>query len=175
MRLTLLLFLLLVTPIATASGQCAPEVQKRLVARRLSVAQAALEAQLARDPGDDRALHCLARIALERDDPGRAVELFEKAVAKRPKSAEHHARLGLALRLQGARAGMLRAPSLFARMKTELETALALDSSQADAHYTLLLFYAQVPEVMGGGIGKARALAANPDHVEAGKAIAGGR
>jgi hypothetical protein len=63
MRLTLLPLLLLVPPIATASGQCAPEVQKRLVARQLSVAQAELEAQLARDPGDDRAPHCLALAA----------------------------------------------------------------------------------------------------------------
>src|SRR5215212_11844057 len=83
MRLTLLSLLLLVPPIATTSGQCTPEVQRRLVARQLNVAQAALEAQLARDPGDDRALHCLARVALERDDPGRAVELLEQAVAKR--------------------------------------------------------------------------------------------
>src|SRR5215208_3155642 len=157
MRFTLLAVLLLVSPLATTSGQCAPEVQKRLVARQRRVAQAALEAQLARDPGDDRALQCLARVVLERDDRGRAVELLEMAVAKRPKSAEHHARLGLALRLQGARAGMLRAPSIFTQMQTEL----ALDSTQADAHYTLLLFDAQVPEAMGGGIAKARAHAAS--------------
>ena len=56
MRLTLLPLLLLVPPIATASGQCAPEVQQRLVAHQLNVTQAALEAQL-------------ARVALERDDP----------------------------------------------------------------------------------------------------------
>jgi Tfp pilus assembly protein PilF len=56
---------------------------------------------------------------------------------------------------------MLRAPSIVARMKTELETALALDSTQADAHYTLLLYYAQMPEAFGGSIAKARAHAAS--------------
>jgi len=154
MRLTLRLLILLVLSVTTSSGQCAPEFQKLLVVRQLSVAQATLETQLARDPRDDGALHCLARVALERDDADRAVDLLEKAAAKRPRSAEHHVWLGLALRLQAARVGTLRAPSIISRMKTELETALALDSTQADAHYALLQFNAQVPESFGGGIGK---------------------
>lgn len=139
------------------SAQCAPDVQKRLDARQLTVATAMLEARVARDSSDDRAWHCLGRVALAEDDPARAIEHFDHAVARRPDNAEHHVALGLALRLEASRQGMMRAPSLMRRAIQELETGVRLDSAQADAHYVLLQFYAKVPEAFGGSIEKATA------------------
>ena len=49
---------------------------------------------------------------------------------------------------------------MMGRMKTELEQALAIDSTLLDAHYVLLQFLAGAPMMMGGSLDKAREHAA---------------
>jgi tetratricopeptide (TPR) repeat protein len=144
----------------TLGAQCAPAVQRMLGDRQFDKARTAIDAQLKRTPNDDAALNCMGRLALDQDSSGVAVERLEKAIALNSKSAQHHLWLGVALRAEGAKAGMLGASAFIGRMKTELEQALALDPALVDARNALLQFYSGAPAMMGGDMGKAREQAA---------------
>lgn len=141
-------------------AQCVPAVQRLITDRKYEAARTQLQAQITRAPKDDAAMHCMGRLLLEQDESGNAVDWLEKAVALNGRSAQHHLWLGLALRAEGQKAGMLRAPALIGRMKTELEQALALDPALVDARYALLQLYAGAPAMMGGSMPKAREQAA---------------
>jgi tetratricopeptide (TPR) repeat protein len=145
---------------ATVRAQCVPAVQRLITDRKYEAARTQLQAQITRAPNDDAAMHCMGRLLLEQNESGDAVDWLEKAVAINKKSAQHHLWLGLAVRAEGQTAGMLRAPALVGRMKTELEQALALDPTLVDARYALLQFYAGAPAMMGGSMAKAREHAA---------------
>jgi tetratricopeptide (TPR) repeat protein len=140
----------------TLRAQCAPAVQRLIVERKFDQAQTELEAQLKRVPGDAAAMNCMGRLLLEQDESSHAVEWLEKAVAANGKSAQHHLWLGIALRTEGGKAAMLRAPGFVSRMKAELEQALALDPTLVDARFALLQFYVGAPAIMGGSMPKAR-------------------
>jgi tetratricopeptide (TPR) repeat protein len=144
----------------TLRAQCVPAVQRLVTGREYDKARTELEAQLKRAPNNDAAMECMGRLLLEQGESGDAVEWLEKAVNLNGKSAQHHLWLGLALRAEGGKAGMLRAAGFVGRMKTELEQALVLDPKLVEARYALLQFYAQAPAMMGGSIPKAREQAA---------------
>ena len=155
--------LLLATASLTAPAlraQCVPAVQRLITERKYEAVRAQLQEQITNAPDNDAAMHCLGRLLLEQDESGGAVEWFEKAEAINGTSAQHHLWLGMALRAEGGRAGMLRAPGIARHMKAELEQALALHPTLVDARYALLQYYVQAPSMMGGSIPKAREQAA---------------
>lgn len=141
-------------------AQCTSSYQRLISDRKFDAVRAQLDAQIKRAPRDDVAMHCMGRLLLEQNESGDAVDWLDKAVQINGKSAQHHLWLGIALRTEGQKAGMLRAPALIGRMKTELEQALALDPTLVDARYGLLQFYAGAPAMMGGSMTKAREQAA---------------
>ncbi|MDB4875316.1 MAG: repeat protein [Gemmatimonadetes bacterium] len=146
-------------------AQCVPAMQRLITDREYDKARTALQAQIARTPSDDAAMHCMGRVLLAQDLSGDAVEWLDKATALNGKSAQHHLWLALALRAEGQRKGMLGGPALIGRMRTELETALTLDPALVDARYALLQFYAGAPAMMGGSMVKAREQAAEMSKV----------
>jgi tetratricopeptide (TPR) repeat protein len=155
---TVLIMLAVGTSLAspTLRAQCVPAVQRLITTRKYDEARTELQAQLKRAPGDDAAMECVGRLLLDQGESGDAVDWLEKAVAINAKNAQHHLSLGLALRAEGGKASMLRAPGLMTRMKTELEQAVALDPALVDARFALLQILVQAPAMMGGSIVKAR-------------------
>jgi tetratricopeptide (TPR) repeat protein len=149
----------LLAPIAL-HAQCNAAVQRLVANRQYNDARVQLEAQIKRAPNDDAAMHCMGRLLLEQDESGDAIDWLEKAVKINGRKAQHHLWLGLALRTEGGKAGMLRAPGFMGRMKTELEQALTLDPKLVEARYALLQLYAQAPAMMGGSMPNAREQAA---------------
>ncbi|MEO8622317.1 MAG: tetratricopeptide repeat protein [bacterium] len=143
---------------ATASlhAQCSPAVQRMVGERNFTAARAQADAQLSRAPMDDAAMHCIGRILLEKDSSAGSVEWMEKATAINEHSAQHHLGLGLALRAEGQKAGMLRAASFVRRVKTELDRSVALDPTLVEARYALVQFHLQAPGMMGGSVAAAR-------------------
>lgn len=143
-----------------SAGQCNADIRRLTAAHRWPEARRMAEALAKKTPADAAAMHCMGRLELDQDDPEAAIDWFEKAVAADPKSAIHHAWLGLALRAEAQQASMLRMSGLMTRMKTEMEQALVLDSSLVEARFVLLQYHVQVPASFGGSMAKAREHAA---------------
>jgi tetratricopeptide (TPR) repeat protein len=96
------------------------------------------------------------RAALDRDEPGRAIELLEKAVDQNPASAEAHGCLGVAYGSAALTSNIVRRMSLAQKARCELEKAVQLDPAQVDARIGLLEYYTLAPRLLGGDIEKAR-------------------
>jgi len=95
------------------------------------------------------------RAALVRGDADAAVELYEKAVAQTPNSAEAHYGLGGAYGTKAQRSGMFSAAMLAGKTKAEFEKAVSLNPNYLEARFGLVEFYAIAPGFMGGSFDKA--------------------
>ena len=100
------------------------------------------------------------RDALIRGEAEKAADLFSKAVAAQPNDATAHYLLGIAYRDQAMQASMFERVSLAQKFKPELERAIELDPNHIDARFALLTYYLLAPGIMGGGMDKAEAEAA---------------
>jgi len=95
------------------------------------------------------------RAAMARGDADAAIELYEKAVAQTPNSAEAHFGLGGAYGTKAQRSGMFAAARLAGKTKEEFEKAVALNPNYVDARFALVEFYTIAPGFMGGSYDKA--------------------
>ncbi|MBI2214216.1 MAG: tetratricopeptide repeat protein [Acidobacteria bacterium] len=111
-------------------------------------------------PKDPAAPFWLGRVAMALDDRIAAATQFEKAVALNPRNSEYRLWLGRAYGAQALRANVLKQASLARKVKGEFEMAVKLDPANLDARSALVDFYSMAPGIMGGGIDKAKAEAA---------------
>ena len=120
--------------------------------RRLAaiVCIAALSLSAGAQTNDAQALDQRGRDALMRGEPGRAAELFEKAVALKPDNAGYHYRLGNAYGQGAAAAGMFGKMSLAKKAKAEWERAVQLDPNLIPARFALLELHVLAPGMFGG-------------------------
>jgi len=139
-----------------ADSQCVGELRQRITERRYDEARAAAQAQLNASSSNDAAIDCMGRVLLAQGKSGDAVDWFEKAVKLNRNNAQHHEGLGMALLVEGSKASVFRRPFIIRRVKTEFETAVALDPTVVDARRGLVMFYSMAPGAMGGSIEKAR-------------------
>ena len=113
-------------------------------------------------------LICRVRYTLEQWDA--AARACEQAVRLDPNSSIYHMWLGRALGEKASRASFLSAYSLGKRVRIEFERAVQLDPRNAGALSDLGQFYKDAPGIVGGGLDKAEAIAAQLEKVNAAKA-----
>jgi len=92
------------------------------------------------------------------------------AVHLDPQSSDYHMWLGRALGEKAGHASFLTAFSLAKQARAEFETAVQLNPHNAPALADLGDFYTQAPSVVGGGIDKARQIAASLQKVDGARA-----
>lgn len=102
----------------------------------------------------------LGRIALYDNDDDEGIHRFERAVELEDGNALYHHWLGTAIGGVALRANKFKQPFLARRIRKEWERAVELDPEYVDARISLAGFYAVAPGIMGGGLDKARAQAA---------------
>jgi tetratricopeptide (TPR) repeat protein len=118
----------------------------------------AREVLLLHGQGDASAAFYLGRIEMENGDGAQAVEWFERAVTKNPKSAVYYDWLGRAYGTQAQNVSLFKAPFVARKAKDALETALALDPDNLDVRDDLVRYYAGAPGFVGGSKEKAGAM-----------------
>jgi tetratricopeptide (TPR) repeat protein len=137
----------------------APELAqaKALIdARKYVEARALLQPMGAQDA---TAAFYLGQLSLEENDPSQAAGWFEKAVKMNPRSSVYYDWLGRAYGSQAQRASKFKLPFFANKTKSAWDKALALDPGNLDAREDMILYYLQAPGFLGGGRGKARAMA----------------
>ena len=157
MRLCVLLLALPFALKAQAAPAVASHTPEQLITeRRLDEAKTIIDAMLASDKNDPKAMYYRGRLEYALGNSGRAVDWFEKAVKRNDTSAVYHLWLGNALGDEAQKASKLRQPFLARRVKGEFERAVALDPKSIDAREGLVGFYSVAPGFMGGSMDKAR-------------------
>lgn len=145
-------------PLASAAATLA-DAETWLVAKdpRAAPAIAALAREQPRSP-EVRVLQ--VRLLLQQGQPEQAVDAAEEAVELGPESAQAHYWLGNAYGMRIGQLGSVRQAMMAPRLRDAFERALALDPDIHEARVSLVEYYLQAPAIMGGGLDKARAQAA---------------
>jgi tetratricopeptide (TPR) repeat protein len=113
-------------------------------------------------------LLCRVRYTLEQFDA--AATACEQAVRLDGQNSDYHLWLGRAQGEKAAHASFLTAFSLAKQTRAEFEEAVRLNPGNVEALISLGDFYRQAPGVVGGGVDKAQAIAANLDKVDPARA-----
>jgi tetratricopeptide (TPR) repeat protein len=127
---------------------------------RVDEATASLREILAAQPGDAQAHQLLCRIDYAQEMADHAIHECELAVSSAPASSDNQMWLGRAYGLKASHANPFSALGLAIKVRTAFERAVQLDPENIRAMSDLGEFYVAAPSIIGGGLDKARALAA---------------
>jgi tetratricopeptide (TPR) repeat protein len=164
---------LMLAAVAFASAQDGGQLAQANAALQAGEADKALALlnQLAQPGGRAEAynLKCRVEYALEQWD--RAANDCEQSVKLNGQNSDNHMWLARALGEKASRASFLSAYSLAKQVRAEFETAVRLNSGNGAAQADLGQFYSEAPGVVGGGMDKAEAVAAQLDKIDPVRAI----
>jgi len=154
------------TPGTQTPGADLAQANAWLQAGEADKALALLEPVVQQDASsaDAHNLDCRVWLMLGKFDE--AVKECEKAVKLQPESSMNHLWLGRALGEKADKASFLNAYSLAKRLRMEFEEAIRLDSRNAEALASMGEFDCDAPGVVGGGLDKAEAVAAQLEKVD---------
>ena len=138
----------------------APDDVAKLVAARDPGALAAAEALTRTDPRSADAWVLLSRAQLAAGRREAALDSAERAVSLDAKNPRAQFALGNAYGANITDAGMLAQMRMAPKLRDAFLKAVELDPDNLDARQALVEFYLQAPGVVGGGLDKARAEAA---------------
>src|SRR5258708_39099160 len=127
---------------------------------RVDEAAISLRGLLAANPGDGQAHQLLCRIYYAQDIADDAVHECQLAASSDPASSDNQLWLGRAYGFKASHANPLSALSLAVKVRLAFERAVQLDPENIHAINDLGEFYVGAPSLVGGGLDKARALAA---------------
>jgi len=121
-------------------------------------AERALEPIAQARPEDGRIVWMLSRAKAALGEPDEALKLAETALASDDSNAAYHVQLAAVSGRLARSSSLLKQLSFARRAKKELDAAAALDPSNADAQWGLMMFYYAAPGLIGGDVNKAWAI-----------------
>jgi tetratricopeptide (TPR) repeat protein len=127
---------------------------------RVDEATVRLHDVLAVQPGDAEAHQLLCRVYYAQNIVDSAIRECELAVANDPSNSDDQMWLGRAYGFKASHANPFAALNLAVKVRTCFERAVQLDPDNVRAMSDLGEFYVEAPSLIGGGLDKARALAA---------------
>lgn len=139
----------------------ANEYSPLLKTHKYAEVERATNAKLAQDPANAEALIAKSEAVMNGGAARieEAVRLGEQCVAAHPQVSDCHLALGNALGSKAMSAGIMSAMGYAGTIRDEFKKAVELDQHNMDARFALQTYYMQAPAIVGGGTGKARALA----------------
>jgi tetratricopeptide (TPR) repeat protein len=136
--------------------------------KHLDEARVAFESLAKSGPEQAEAEYHLGLIALTGDEPKAAVEHFEKAAKLVPDACEYQRLLGDAYGLSAQKAGVFSKLGLAKKCLRAYEKAVEIDPRNLLARWSVMEFCKQAPGIVGGGMDKAHAQAAEIEKIDAG-------
>lgn len=133
-------------------------IRQELTAGQAQDALTHIQSLLDQNPQNATAWELRCRVQIEEQQWSAAVPSCESAVEYAPNSSEAHFWLGRAYGELAQRSNHLDAFLLARKLHVQLEQAIALDPTNLDAYDALGAFYVEAPEIIGGGLKKARSL-----------------
>lgn len=171
MRISPLLLLLLIPLHALAlNPESRTDVLRDLQQGRADHALELLEPATSANSTDAEAQQLLCRLALQLERWDAAVAACHRAVELNGDSSNNHLWYGRALGEKAERVSFIKAYGIAKHVKTEFETAAALDPHNAEALSDLGEFYTEAPAIVGGGKDKAADVANRLDQVDRARA-----
>ncbi len=130
-----------------------------------------LDAVLAGNPGDARALNLRCRVYYEEEQWDRAISDCEAAVRADGGNSDYHLWLGRAYGQKASRVSLMKAYTLARKVGAEFQRAVQMDPRNVQALEALGEFDVGAPALVGGGLARAQNVAQQLQGVDAGAAL----
>jgi tetratricopeptide (TPR) repeat protein len=151
--------------VLVTAGTADPATTQLLSMGRMDDALLALNSR-----GDAESLNQMSRVYYAMEQWDEAVKYGERAVQLDSGDAMYHLWLGREYGRKAADSSPLAAASLARKARNEFERAVQLDPTSIPARLDLAEYYTEAPAIMGGGLDKARAQAAQVQKLDPGTA-----
>ncbi len=151
--------------VLVSAGTADPAATQLLSMGRMNDALLALNSH-----GDAESLNQLSRVYYAMEQWDEAVKYGERAVQLDSGDAMYHLWLAREYGRKAADSSPFAAAGLARKAKNEFERAVQLDPSIIPARVDLAQYYTEAPAIMGGGLDKARAQAAQVQKLDPGMA-----
>lgn len=115
----------------------------------------ALLSILEETPKNEKSLQLLGDTYAAQKKWDKAVLVFKKLVEIKPESAECHYKYGGAMGMQAVSNNAIAAFFMIDDVRDEFLTTIVLDKNHIDAHWALVVFYTELPGIIGGSYKKA--------------------
>jgi tetratricopeptide (TPR) repeat protein len=155
-----------VAAFAAMSRETVGAVMTALNQGRADDALRLLDTALQQDPKDAEALNLRCRVFYAEERWDDAIGACEKAVQLAPGNSSYHMWLGRSYGEKAQQVTFVAAYKLAKLIRAEFETAANLDGKNVEALSDLGEYYAVAPAVLGGGYGKAEAIARQLDGLD---------
>ena len=157
-----LILLLLSAAVAHAALAPAQTVAVRGLLRdhKLTEAESAANALVTANPVEPEAYLLVGSVCIAKGDADGAVAAYEKATELAPKNGDYQRQLGDAYGFAAQKASGFGKFGFAKKCRLAYEKAVELAPANLDARSSLLMYYQNAPGLMGGGVDKAYAQAA---------------
>ena len=152
--------------LVTLSVASAADIPTLLAEGRVDDAISSLQGKLSTAPNDGESHNLLCRAYFSLGNWDRGIPYCEKSIKLSPGNSNYHMWMGRIYGEKADRANFLAAANLAGKVRTEFETAVKLDPSNAEARTDLAEFYLEAPGIVGGGHDKAEAQAKGLDGLD---------
>ncbi|UOK43688.1 MULTISPECIES: tetratricopeptide repeat protein [Flavobacterium] len=105
---------------------------------------------------DPKATEYLGDIAAHQNQWDAAIGYYKKLKTQFPKNADYHYKFGGALGMKAKESNKIKAFGMIDEIKKAFETAARLDSKHVDTRWALVVFYIELPGIVGGSEAKAQ-------------------
>lgn len=110
---------------------------------------------LKESPNNKKSLQLLGETYAAQEKWDEAVFVFQKLVELEPRNPEYHYKYGGAMGMQAVRNNAIAAFFMIDDVRDEFLTTIKLDENHIDAHWALVVFYTELPGIIGGSYKKA--------------------
>ncbi|MGX7668006.1 tetratricopeptide repeat protein [Flavobacterium pedocola] len=124
--------------------------------RKYTVAQKFFEQYLTERPNDSKTLEYLGDIAGYQKQWDEAIGYYKKLKLQFPKTANYHYKFGGALGLKAQSVSKFKALGMVGDIREAFETAAKLDAKHIDTRWALVMYYIELPGIVGGSETKAQ-------------------
>ena len=119
------------------------------------VSENLLKSSLIDNPNDTKSLELLGTIYVIQEDWDAASLLYKKLVKIDSFNAEYHYQYGNSLGMKALKVNVFSAFMMKNTIENEFLTAVSLDENHIDAIWALIVYYTELPGVIGGSSEKA--------------------
>ncbi len=152
MIIRILFFLI---PIISFGQSVSKEIDSLIEKKNYSQAELTLTKLLDTNTTNETVLKSLGDVYMLQKKWEEASKIFTRLLELNPNSAQYHYLLGKSLGMEALGGNKLWAIFSLYEVKAAFKKTIKLDSKHIDAHWALLIYYTELPGVLGGSIDEA--------------------
>jgi tetratricopeptide (TPR) repeat protein len=150
-----LLFFLIYTPFLFSQSNF-EKGEKLYAQNKFPEAKINFEHYLESFPSDTKTIEYLGDLCGREKDWDNAIKYYEKIKKQHPQNANYHYKYGGALGMKAKESNKFAALGMIEDVEDAFLTAAKLDSKHVDTRWALVMFYIEIPAIIGGSEKKAQ-------------------